>query len=121
MMTMNADTVQYILQYYSHLMDSKTRLIVDLILRIYKYKKLAETIDSNYKLTRYYRELGWITENETVHTLLEDGIDKFEMEVAVRIQYQYGDKIYFNSCPRCNRLARTPQACQCRYCGHSWR
>ncbi|MBC9909036.1 hypothetical protein [Chitinophaga varians] len=118
---MHPDTVQYILKYYSTLMESKIGLIVDCTLRIYKYKKLRESYQTNDTLTRHYREAGWITENETVQTLLEDGIDKFELEVAMRIQYRYGDKIFFNRCPQCDRLARTPQACQCRYCGHRWR
>ncbi|NML40336.1 hypothetical protein HHL17_24275 [Chitinophaga sp. G-6-1-13] len=115
---MDPDTVQYILKYYSHLMESKVGLVFHYTQTLYKYKK---TTENNEALTRHYRDLGWITANENVLTLLEDGFDKFEMEVAMRMQYQHGDKITFNRCPQCNGLARTPQACQCRYCGHSWR
>lgn len=30
------------------------------------------------------------------------------------------EKVFLNNCPKCNKLARTPYARQCRHCGHSW-
>lgn len=57
MMTMDPETVKYILRYYAHLMDAKLRLTFHHTQTLYKYKKTAE---SNDTLTRHYRELGWI-------------------------------------------------------------
>ena len=42
------------------------------------------------------------------------------MTVAKRIMAEAPDKIFFNYCPKCDQLARTPYARQCRHCGHSW-
>jgi hypothetical protein len=47
--------------------------------------------------------------------------DKLEQKVAERMVQQNPSKVFFNNCPKCNKLARTPFARQCRYCGHSWR
>lgn len=46
---------------------------------------------------------------------------EFELEVVNRIMAETPEKVFFNNCPKCNKLARTPTAKQCRYCGHSWR
>jgi ssDNA-binding Zn-finger/Zn-ribbon topoisomerase 1 len=48
------------------------------------------------------------------------GYDSFELNVANRIMEQTPEKVFFNNCPKCNKLARTPRARQCRHCGHSW-
>jgi len=32
----------------------------------------------------------------------------------------YKDQLFFNNCPKCEKLARTPYAKQCRHCGHDW-
>ena len=33
---------------------------------------------------------------------------------------KYGDKIFWNLCPKCEKLARTPKAKQCRFCKYDW-
>lgn len=118
MIDMEQETVQYILTYYLHLMDHPARLIFIYTQQLYKHKNMKE---NHHALTLRYRQLGWISENEDVFTLLKDGFDAFETEVAIRIFNQHKDKIHFNRCPECDRLARTPEAQQCRYCGCSWR
>lgn len=30
------------------------------------------------------------------------------------------EKVFLNNCPKCDKLARTPYAKQCRYCGYNW-
>ncbi|SJZ85319.1 hypothetical protein SAMN04488128_1011859 [Chitinophaga eiseniae] len=115
---MDQETTQYILTHYLHLTDPPLKQLFIYTQQLYKYR---HTRESNYSLTLHYRQLGWITEKEDVLSLLKDGFDKFEMEVAVRIFNQHKDQIRFNHCPECNALARTPEAQQCRRCGCSWR
>ena len=55
------------------------------------------------------------------HNSFIEGYDNFERKVAKRIVQQNPGKVYFNNCPKCNKLARTPYASQCRHCGHTWR
>lgn len=67
-----------------------------------------------------YKERGWLTNDPEVLDLLKDGYDSFELTIAKRIMDESGDKVYLNTCPKCDRLTRTPQARQCRHCGHNW-
>lgn len=59
-----------------------------------------------------------MTEDENILKLLENGIDEFEKQVAIRIDNE--NVIKYNNCPNCNKLTRTPKAKQCRFCGHDW-
>ena len=82
--------------------------------------KLEHSTSDNSNLTRMYRKNGWLTSDQSVLDLLKDGYDNFELNVADRIMRQNPDKVFFNNCPKCNKLARTPYARQCRHCGHGW-
>jgi len=57
--------------------------------------------------------------DEKTNQLVELGNDKMEMVIAERLLKESGE-IVINNCPKCGRLARTPSAKQCRYCGHDW-
>jgi len=61
---------------------------------------------------------GWLTEDPKILKLLENGIDKFEESIALRIDSS--NSIDYNNCPKCEKLTRTPKAKQCRYCKHDW-
>lgn len=82
--------------------------------------KLEHSNSKNPNLTRMYQENGWLTSDQSVLDLLKDGYDNFELNVANRIMAQSHEKVFFNNCPKCNKLARTPYARQCRHCGHNW-
>ena len=83
------------------------------------YKIGHSTLD-NTNLTEIHKEKGWLTSDQSVLDLLKEGYDKFELNIAKRIIAQSPDKVFFNTCKKCNKLARTPFARQCRNCGHSW-
>lgn len=61
---------------------------------------------------------GWMTNDEEILKLLDNGIDEFRKTVAERIDKM--NTIKYNTCPECNKLTRTPKAKQCRFCGHDW-
>ena len=82
--------------------------------------KLENSTSDNTTMTRMYKERGWLTSDQAVLDLLKDGYEIFELNVANRIIEQNADKVFLNNCPRCNKLARTPYAKQCRHCGHTW-
>lgn len=58
--------------------------------------------------------------NPKVLALLQDGYSTFIKNVATRIYHEDRKNLNINRCPKCNGLARTPKARQCRYCFHSW-
>ncbi|MDR6486521.1 hypothetical protein J2799_001006 [Chryseobacterium vietnamense] len=63
---------------------------------------------------------GWINSDPEVIKLLEHGYEVFEQNVVTRILAETPEKVFFNNCPKCNKLARTPYAKQCRHCGYNW-
>lgn len=67
-----------------------------------------------------YLKKGWLTEDKHIQSLLEKGIDHFRLKTAERIIKDSRDNIHFNNCPKCDELARTPDAKQCRFCVYNW-
>jgi hypothetical protein len=113
----DSETAKYIINYFSNLLTSAERMAIKHTTSTYK---LEHSTSDNTKVTRIYREKGWLTADQNAIDLLKDGYDNFELNVANRIINQNPDKVFFNNCPKCNKLARTPYARQCRHCGHNW-
>ena len=114
---MDNDTAKYIINYFPNLLTVAERRAIKHTASGYK---LQHSTSDNISLTKIYKEKGWLTSDRTVLDLLKDGYDNFELNVATRIIEQSPEKVFFNNCPKCNKLARTPYARQCRYCGHGW-
>jgi hypothetical protein len=110
-------TANYVINYFSNLLTGAEKMAIKHTSSIYK---LQQSTSDNTSLTKIYREKGWLSSDQTVLDLLKDGYDNFERTVAKRIVSQNRDKVFFNYCPKCKKLARTPFARQCRYCGYSW-
>lgn len=52
--------------------------------------------------------------------LQQHEIKKIKEDIAKIMITDYSDKIILNNCPTCKKLARTPKAKQCRFCGFDW-
>lgn len=78
------------------------------------------SIESYKARVKMYKDRNLITDDQNTLSLLDGGREEFYIKTATRIFEQTPDKIFFNYCPKCNQLARTPYARQCKYCGHSW-
>lgn len=114
---MNNETAKYIINYFSNLLTSEEKMAIKHTNSMFK---LEHSNSKNPNLTKIYQENGWLTSDQSVLDLLKDGYDNFELNVANGIMVQSPDKVFFNNCPKCNKLARTPYARQCRHCGHKW-
>lgn len=108
------ETVKYIISYYSGLMTDDERLA--LRYHMYTYKT-----SDNPAMRIALTEKGWIKNDARTLALLKNGYGEFELNVARRIMRETPEKVFLNNCHKCGKLARTPLARQCRYCGHSWR
>ncbi|BAP31480.1 uncharacterized protein CHSO_2443 [Chryseobacterium sp. StRB126] len=110
---MDKETIYYIVTYFSNLMthDEKSALRH----HIYTYKT-----STNSQLRKILTDKGWLNTDHKIITLLQNGFDEFERNTAQRILAETPEKVFFNTCPQCNKLARTPYAKQCRYCQYSW-
>lgn len=109
------DKANYIIACYSNLLTVQEQNA----LRHHRSTlKLDNTKD--VKLTRMYLKAGWLSDDPEILKCLSEGYDKFILNCAKRILKDNPDKVYFNLCPICDKLVRTPDAKQCRFCGHDW-
>lgn len=65
-------------------------------------------------------ERGWLSEDSEILDLLKNGYNEFEINTAKRILQQNQDSVILNNCPKCGKLARTPNAKQCHNCKYDW-
>jgi hypothetical protein len=77
--------------------------------------------DLSEKRLRIYQKVGWISEEKKVKELMVNGFAYFKEKVATRIFDEHKEELELNLCPKCQKIARTPEAKQCRFCFHAWR
>ncbi len=68
----------------------------------------------------FYSQRRLLSYDPKVLELLKDGYDQFIENTAKRILEEERDKVFLNNCSKCGKLVRTPNAKQCRHCGHDW-
>ena len=114
---MDREKIEYIIKYYSGCLG-KDNLAIKCM---YSYLEQGD-LNSEMALqtNNILKESGWISDNQTFEFLVKDGKDSFEFNIAQHILTQRGDIVFFNHCPKCGKLARTPYAKLCRYCFHDW-
>jgi len=66
------------------------------------------------------RQKGWISEEQVILDMIADGPHELKRRVVERIWREHKHVLPLNLCPKCNLIARTPQARQCRFCKHDW-
>ena len=121
-MVLDKDTVSYIINYYSHLLTTKEKMVLKHQQSLYKLDNSdgRETQEQNQRRTAMYINRGWLSTDEEVLDLLKEGYESFEIKIATKLLAEYPEKVFLNNCPNCGRLARTPTARQCRFCGYDW-
>ncbi len=62
----------------------------------------------------------WISTDPKVLALLSEGKEKFFENTVKRVIAESANEIFFNYCPKCQVLAKTPTAKQCAKCFFSW-
>ncbi|MBO3697304.1 hypothetical protein [Roseivirga sp. E12] len=107
------DLDQYIIVHYNHLLSLKEHAA---------YKHHITTLKAENSSEQFGEMMlrKWGTKDSEALQLLEGGYDKFKKQVSNRVLREERDKVFINNCPKCRKLARTPQAKQCRFCGHDW-
>lgn len=118
--TMDTETVDYLITYYAHLLPTQKQLALKHVL----YSEKVAAIDdaaARAKMQMALLHYGWLSDEEEVVALLQDGVTACRWRLAHRIYAEHGGDTLLTKCPVCSRLARTPTAKQCRHCGASWR
>jgi hypothetical protein len=81
--------------------------------------KLREMPDSEMR-TKIYLRNQWLTDEPEILAQLDEGYVKFILNCTERVLKEQTNEVFFNWCPKCSKLARTPHAKQCRFCGYDW-
>jgi hypothetical protein len=114
-------TREYINRFFWHLKNERERAADRHYSTTWQNEHKAKLIkDSDFIPPADFFEKEGLSEDPEILALLENGIEQFRKNTAERIFRDNADKIFFNNCPQCGKLARTPEAKQCRYCGYSW-
>jgi|SRR5215469_7599628 len=111
----------YIFHSYPHLMSEHERLAFSHIGATMKATlgRSDETAQKEVKdSASHLRRL--LSDDPRVLDLARDGYDAFVLRTGQRIRNEHQNEIFLNYCPQCGKLARTPKAQQCRFCGHDW-
>lgn len=117
---MSPDLAYYVVRYYDNLMTnlelrSNRHLIATLKLMHGHDDPMAQR-----QAIQGRPDLAILSSDHEVLDLCKEGLQAFRARVAARILEMHGDQVFLNRCPKCNELARTPKAKQCRACGFDW-
>jgi ribosomal protein L32 len=109
----------YVLGYFSNLANEFER---DLMLSLNLDHKtvLSDSPIMKHKLGEERDKIIARITKPDVLALLPLGRNECHRRIRDRILHDHIDAIHFNRCPACQRLARTPVAQMCPYCGKTW-
>ena len=106
----------YAFRHFPHLLTALER-------RVTEYSAPIVSNSEHWKIQRLYKYLeerdGHVAD-ETLLAALELPYDDRKRHTLDRLIAENRDQMIENRCPACTRLARTPLARQCLWCGHDW-
>lgn len=119
---MNIETAYYIIRHFPRLLTLTERAALNHSNSMFKLRKPEDysSIDVYEERLKWYKEHNLITDDITALNLLNQGREQFYINAATRIVKETPEKVFFNYCPKCGKLARTPYARQCRNCEYNW-
>lgn len=99
--------------YYGFLTTSETAALKIVIA---EHKARQASTDAMRRMLR--SQFG--SSDRNVSALLERGPIDFLIVTRDRILNEHAGEIFINRCSKCGALARTPKACLCPACNHTW-
>ncbi|WP_462267366.1 hypothetical protein [Mucilaginibacter sp.] len=115
MANITIEKADYIIAYYSNLLTLQEATA----LRHHRSTLKLEHV-KNPAMVRMYYNKGLLSDDPIILNSLTNGYVQFILNCVGRILHDNPDQVFFNLCPVCQKLARTPEAKQCRWCGHDW-
>jgi len=111
---MDQETVDYIVSYFSNLYTEEEKYTIEIdIVKSFGTAEAFADYEAHY-------EMGMFSEQEDYLELVKMTAGEFNSILATRLLCDHKDKIFINRGKKCDKLARTPLAKQCRHCGHDW-
>jgi NADH pyrophosphatase NudC (nudix superfamily) len=119
-MELNPEIAYYVVHFHGHLMTgaeakAQRHLFATMKATMGRSDEAAQREAQKDKI-----HSRMLSDEPNVRSLTRDGYERFQLTTAARILGDTADKVLFNYCPRCGKLARTSTAKQCRHCGHDW-
>jgi len=115
--------VSYVMRYYRRFMTKQEHLVAGHLFGTMKVTKGRSDAAAQAEVQAGQRRLNLkelLSSDPEILKIAHDGYDAFTQRTATRILAEHSEEIYLNHCPRCNALANTPKARQCRFCFHDW-
>jgi hypothetical protein len=107
------EVTHYIFHNYSVLMTFAEKAAYKVLMLEWKGESSSED------MKRFLRaRLG--SRDAAVRALLDKGAAEFLTTTRDRILRDNKGDVFLNRCPKCGALARTPEACLCPSCNHTW-
>ncbi len=118
-MQFNNAVAAYIMRYHTKFMtEVERRTWARLVAEIKQHGRDQILGRTEERTSGFYAE--YFSDHPEVLRLASGGLRAFNLRTAQRIFQQHAAELRFNCCPRCDGVARTPTARQCRFCGHDW-
>ena len=106
------EEVPYVFGFYGHLLSDNEN-------KAWRKIIISEKVEAakSERMKRMMEE-RWLNNEAEVIELLKNGKEEFFRKVMEKV---YSEKLEeINLCPKCNAICRTPRACLCPRCNHSW-
>ena len=104
----------YVLEHFYHLFTELEKLGFKAAMAEEKAK------NSSSNMAKMLRDRWGSKNNPDVVKALSNGYEEFREAVFQRLMNDHSNDIEINRCPKCNKIARTPRAKQCRWCFYQW-
>jgi hypothetical protein len=117
---MDQHLVHYVTRHYSNFMNDAERRAYSHLGAALKATHGRSDVPAQEVARQHKIFSRWVSDDPKVLELAKDGYHSFAERTAERILAEHEGAILLNLCPRCQTLARTPTARQCRFCGHDW-
>lgn len=108
------EIIRYVFTYYAHLLTFQEEAAYKSIFA----EEKARNVEGS-RLAEMMRK-HWVSSDPAVRALLAKGEARFKRDVVRRLLEEHPDEIFFNRCPQCQALTRTPRAKQCPQCFFDW-
>ena len=113
--TLYPELVDYVFGYCDKFMNDKERKA-----SWHHFAMEKSAYGSKVAFYAHFKERNFVSTDKEVLDLLADGFQSFKEKVATRVYNEHKDELNLNICPKCFKIARTPQAKQCRFCSYNW-
>jgi hypothetical protein len=110
----------YVVRWYAHLMTPVEQRAQWHLFAAIKATRGRSDMEAQREARKHIVHSRFLSDDANVLRLTGAGYEAFVERTAARILDECRSEVFFNRCPECGGLARTPTAKQCRFCAHDW-